>query len=129
MMGLFNLIIQILIFASISPVYALECGQDLSFEYRENGKEIKNQKTFCVLNENKSFITSNCLKDCDFKKAHSQKISLPVGFGTPSHIECRKYGGLPMIVKLTGKTIKTKIVLCKFRDGSIGTTDLLGTWK
>jgi hypothetical protein len=121
--------IQILIFVFTSPVYALECNQEFQFEYIEGGKQIKDQKFFCVLNEKKSFITNNCLKDCDLKKAQAQKISLPTGFGTPSHIECRKYGGLPMIVNLTGKATKIKTVLCKFSDGSMGTTDLLGTWK
>lgn len=121
--------IQILFFVFTSPVYALECNQEFQIEYLEGGKQVKDQKIFCVLNEKKSFITSNCLKDCDLKKAHAQKISLPVGFGAPSHIECREYGGLPMIVKLTNKVTKTKVVLCKFSDGSMSTTDLLGTWK
>lgn len=122
-------VIQFLILFSISPIYALDCHKELEFEYLESGKQVKEKKEFCILNEKKSFITSNCLKDCDLIKAHSQNISLPAGYGTPSHIECRKFGGLPMILKFTDRTIETKFVLCKFKDGSMSTTDLLGKWK
>ena len=127
-MGLINLI-QLILFFSILPVYALECNKELQFEYLESGKKVNEKKVFCVLNDKKSFITKDCLKDCELKKSDYQKINLPTGYGTPSHIECRKYGGLPMIVSFSGKTIKTKTVLCKFADSSMGTIDMLGIWK
>lgn len=125
-MKLTTLLFSIFLFSFASAAFTMECGGEFFLEYQEAGKMVKVQKKFCVLNENKSFITTNCFKNCQFKEAQMKKMSLPAGFGTPSHLECRKYGGLPMIVNLSGKSTKIKTVLCQFHDGSMGTPDLLG---
>ena len=87
-------------------------------------------KELCVLNNGESFISSSCLKNCLAKSAKElKKIQTKEGQGSPDHLDCRRFGGDPMISELTYKTRKIRTTLCVFEDGSMGTLDLIRSWR
>ncbi len=109
-----------------TTIYALNCSQHIKIEYRENNQIKTITHKMCVLNKGEAFISSSCLKKCLAKiTGKSSKLDIKEGQGSPDHLRCHRYGGNPMISTLTYKNKKISTTLCLFKDGSMGTLDLI----
>jgi len=117
-----------LYFSLNSLVYALDCSSVVEVEYRQNNKLKNLFHEMCILNEGKSFISSVCLSKCMATNSRKRiQVMTKAGQGSPDHINCRRFGGSPMISLLRIKKDSVQTTLCIFKDGSMATLDLVGS--
>ena len=118
------------LFSFITSTYGMDCSQPIKIEYRENNQLKNIVQKMCVLNDGKDFISSSCLKKCfAISASEIKKSSIVEGQGSPDHLDCRRFGGNPMISTLAYKKRKIQTTLCVFKDESIGTLDLVRAWR
>jgi hypothetical protein len=119
-----------LLFFISTAIYGMDCSQSIKIQYRESG-QIKNMfKEMCVLNNGEAFISSSCLKNCfAISSKEIKKNQTKEGLGSPDHLDCRRFGGDPMISVLNYKKREIRTTLCVFEDGSMGTLDLIRSWR
>ena len=95
--------------------FALDCSKTVKIKYLQDRKEIFIKKNVCLMKNGRSFISKECLKICQANSNKQISQNQIQGLGSPSHLECRQFGGRPF-----------NSVVCLFEDKSLLTTDLLG---
>ena len=119
-----------MLFFQLASAYGMECSLLIKIQYRENNQFKNIVQKMCVLNDGKAFISSSCLKSCfAISTSETNKSSTIEGQGSPDHLDCRRFGGNPMISTLAYKKRKIHTTLCVFQDESMGTLDLVRTWR
>lgn len=110
--------------------HALDCDKLIKIEYRENNRLIQIERKLCILNDGKSYLSSECLKHCiATSKRKPVSFKKQSGLGSPEHLDCHELGGTPMIASIFLKQIPVVTTLCTFNDGSMGTVDLIKAWN